>query len=543
MRFCVSRPQAQQLVTEIATIGAALEELSRVRHERDEYKKGYEIALLALERLRRQLFGQKADRVDSAQLALAIGEVEERLAKLQAADGEAESPPAPPPEKKKARPHGRRRLQDLDLPEERVVIPALGLVEGAQHIGDDVSYRLGWRRASHVRLVVVRPRYVVPTPADKIEETCTPTTIVNADAPDELVPRGMLSVDVCAKILTDKFCDHLPFHRQEQRFSRLGITLDRTTMCRYAGAFHELGCVIVDAMADEARRCAAVIATDATGILVQEPDRCRRGHFFVLLADKDHVFFRYTNKHNGDAVKRFLGDFGGYLQADACSIYDALYRDPAGPTEVGCLAHARRNFVYSVGSDKSRAHVAIAFIDKIFEVDRLAGDIPPSDRLAIRKARAAPVVEALYRWTREQLDSPLSEDRSPIARALRYLIRNEHALTRFLQDGRLRLDNNPSELALRSLVVGRRNWLFVGSDEHAEITATIISLVASAKLHRLEPERYLRDLARVMPIWPKSRFLELAPKYWAATRDRLDPAQLDAPLGPLLVPPRQAQAE
>jgi hypothetical protein len=103
---------------------------------------------------------------------------------------------------------------------------------------------------------------------------------------------------------------------------------------------------------------------------------------------------------------------------------------------------------------------------------------------------------------------------------------DQEALTRFLQDGRLRLDNNPSELALRGLVVGRRNWLFVGSDEHAETTATIISLVASAKLHDIEPERYLRDLARLLPIWPKARALELAPKYWKATRARLDATQL-----------------
>jgi len=547
-----------ETASELASIDAALEELSRVRrerdqvaHERDEYKKAYEIALLSLERLRRQLFGQKADKVDASQLALAFAEVEKRLKKLQDAGAEQgassdEPPPATPGKKakKKAEPHGRRRLEDLDLPEERIVLRPLGLVEGAKQIGEDVSYRLGWRRASHVRIAVVRPRFVVASDDTTAAETGSATTVISADAPDELVPRGMLSVDVCAKILADKFCDHLPFHRQEQRFARLGIGLDRTTMCRYAGAFHELGKLVVDAMATEARSSAHVIATDATGILVQELDRCRRGHFFVLIADRDHVFFRYTAKHNGDAVKRFLGDFSGYLQADACSVYDALFREPEGPTEVGCLAHARRNFVYSVGSDKKRAHVAIAFLDKIFEVDRLAGDVPPSERLAIRKARAAPIFDELYRWTHEQLATPLGQDRTPIAKALRYLVNHQDALRRPLEDGRLRLDNNPSELALRSLVVGRRNWLFVGSDEHAEITATVVSLVASAKLHKLDPELYLRDLARVMPTWPKPRFLELAPKYWAATRARLDPAELAPPLGPLRIPPRvQAQAE
>lgn len=138
----------------------------------------------------------------------------------------------------------------------------------------------------------------------------------------------------------------------------------------------------------------------------------------------------------------------------------------------------------------------------------------------------------------------MAEERTPIARALRYLTNHEQALTRFLSDGRVRLDNNPSELALRSLVVGRKNWLFVGSDEHAEVTATIVSLVASAKLHNLDPELYLRDMVRVMPVWPKNRFIELAPKCWRATRERLDAHELEAPLGPLCIPPRiEHQAE
>jgi hypothetical protein len=296
-------------------------------------------------------------------------------------------------------------------------------------------------------------------------------------------------------------------------------------------------------MACEARLSAAVIATDATGILVQHPEQCRRGHFFVLIADRDHVFYRYTPKHNGDAVRAFLGGFAGFVQADASSVYDALFASDDGPTEVGCWAHARRNFFHCIGSDKSRALVAIALIDKLFEADRFAGDVPPAQKLAIRKARAAPVHDELYRWVHEQLVPPLDADRTPIARALRYLVRHREALARFLDDGRVRLDNNPSELALRKLVVGRKNWLFVGSDEHAEVTATIVSLVASCRLHKLDPEPYMRDLARLLPIWPKARFIELAPKYWLATRARLDAAQLDARLGHITVPPREAQAE
>ena len=524
------------------SVKAALAELIQVRHERDEYKKAYELAKLAYERLRRQLFGAKSEHVDAAQLALAFAELEKIR---QQAEGPAASPPPPPADtpKKKSKPTGRRRIDELDLPEERIELTVPGLPANAARVGEDISYRLGYRRASHVRIVVVRPRYAVPSADAHAAETGSATTIVTADAPDELVPRGMLCVDVIAKILTDKFCDHLPFNRQEDRFARDGILLDRATMGRYAEAFHELARHVVDAMACEARRTAAVIATDATGILVQQREQCRRGHFFVLIADRDHVFYRYTPKHNSDAVRAFLGGFNGYVQADACSVYDALFASDDGPTEVGCWAHARRNFFHCIGSDRKRALTAIAFINTLFEIDREMGDLPPAQKLGIRKARAAPVHDDLYRWVREQLVPPLAGDRTPIARALRYLMRHQEALARFLEDGRLRLDNNPSELALRKLVVGRKNCLFVGSDDHADVTATIVSLVASCKLHKLDPESYLRDLCRLLPIWPKSRFLELAPKYWLATRARIDADQLDARLGTITVPPREAQTE
>jgi transposase len=546
----VSEPTAGPSVDELlAQFRATVSELT---DQRDSYKKAYELVMLELERLRRGLFGRKAEKVDPAQIAL-VFEPFRKLLEEQAqkgnetatdneaagAGGKGDGPPA----KKKAAPHGRRNLAELDdVPVEEIRLVPADLPVGAVELGAETSYRIEWKRGQWVRLRIVRPRFVVPSTPEQKETTASETTVVVADAPDEMVPRGLAGPAMLAHVLVSKFADHLPFHRQEDILARHGIELDRGTMCRWADRCHELARRVVDAMAIEARETANVIATDATGVLVQAKEQCRRGHFWVCIADEDHVFFRYTPRHSSDGPKTFLAGFSGYVQADASSVYDALFRQDHGPTEVGCWSHARRKFFEAIRSDKDRALVGLGFANELFAIDRPLKDAPPARRLAVRRARAGPVVAALRAWKDELLGSGALEPRAPLTRALGYLDRHWVALTRFLDDGRLRLSNNWSELELRHLVVGRRNWLFVGSDEGAEATCTFVSLVASAQLHHLEPETYLRDLFRVLPAWPQDRLLELSPRYWAKTRERLALTALAAPLGPLQVPPRVEEA-
>ncbi|MDY7229299.1 IS66 family transposase, partial [Hyalangium rubrum] len=154
----------------------------------------------------------------------------------------------------------------------------------------------------------------------------------------------------------------------------------------------------------------------------------------------------------------------------------------------------------------------------------------------LRNAHLRPHLEAFFRWAEEEY-SQVRDERGLVRSALGYAVRQKEALMRVLDDGRLVLDNNRSERALRTIAVGRKAWLFVGSDGHAQSAGNILSLVASARLHGLDPEAYLRDLFRVLAHWPRERYLELAPRYWASTRARLDSQQLAAELGPLTVPP------
>jgi hypothetical protein len=225
------------------------------------------------------------------------------------------------------------------------------------------------------------------------------------------------------------------------------------------------------------------------------------------------------------------------VQADAAGVYDAMFRQDDGPTEVGCWAHARRKFFEAIRSHREPALIGVGFIGKLFDIDRDLKELPVGRRTELRRDRAGPVLDLFAQWKDKLLASRELEPRSPLARALGYVDRHWVPLTRFLDDARLRLDNNPSELELRRLVIGRKNWLFVGSDDTAPVTCTFVSLIASCKLHGLDPETYLRDLFRILPSWPRPRVLELAPKYWTATRARLDLVQLDMILGPVTVPP------
>jgi hypothetical protein len=180
-------------------------------------------------------------------------------------------------------------------------------------------------------------------------------------------------------------------------------------------------------------------------------------------------------------------------------------------------------------------------IRKLFQLDESFGDLPPAARRDKRQSVLKPFVDDFFVWVRAQNDLA-SQERGLVNKALGYALRQELPLRRFLDDGRLRMDNNGSEDALRVVATGRKAWLFFGSDDHATAAANLYSLIASCKLHSLDAERYLAEVIRIMPYWPRERFLELAPAYWASTRKRLDAAELAAELGHVTVPPPLADA-
>ena len=531
-------------------LAAARAEVERVSAERDRLRAAYERATVELELLKRRIFVAKAERVDTAQLELEFGE---KLAELEQMAGTLGLPAGDSDEGDsgrqgggKRRGHskgGRRDVRALGLEEQRLelrdpVMEALVEQGEASHAGFEESARLTWRRKGMGVLVIARAKY-------RATNRGVTETEVTEMAP-EAISRCLATPSLLAHILTAKHCDGLPLHRLEGILERDGCGLDRGTMCRWTeelgGGF---GATIVEAMLGDART-AFCLATDATGLRViperAGPDAprqaCKRGQMFVLIADRKHVIFVYKARGTSEAVKEIFGDYSGYVQADAGSIFNVLFGKSVadgGREEVGCWSHLRRKYWESASNKSTVAREGLRRIARIFELDAMWRGRPPGVIRARRQTFLKPHVLAFIKWATAEF-AKVEQQRGELRSALGYAVRNQQALLRFLDDGRLEMTNNSSERALRAIAVGRKAWLFSGSDCHAESAAAIMTLVASAKLHKLDPELYLRDVIRVFPHWDGAPWLALAPAHWAETRKLLDPAQLADEYGPLDVP-------
>lgn len=531
-------------------------------------KKNYALLQQEHELLRRRVFEAKAERIDSKQLELELEKTKSELDAMREQiehatgtklDDETDSPKT----RTRNRPTGRRRLDPASLPTEEIVItdPEMEalVAEGVAEItGSDDSTRMKRRRGCTICLVTKRITYRTRK-ADGSDET----TLVTAAAPVEIIERSIGTPSLYANIIVEKHDRAMPLYRQEERFEQEGVPLDRGTMSRWMNILGgTLGATVLHAMKQEAMRTALCLSTDATQILVRHNEEasstkrrpCKKGHYFVQIADRDAVFFEYVERETSAAVMELFRGYEGYIQADAKNVYDILFREPDEPPdpdiepdgkvrkEAGCWAHGRRYFFESAAVAKEPvAREALYRIRRIFETDaRFWGRVAPSTRKLLREQFLKPEIDAFYVFARAELEK-VQGQRGLLRSAFVYVTRQEDALRRVLENPHLKLDNNASERALRKVAIGRKNWLFVGSDDHAQTTANLLSIVASAKLHDLEAEEYVRDLLRVLPHWPRDRYLELAPKYWRATRERLDAAQLEAELGPLTVPPPRAR--
>ena len=551
------RTRVAERETALAAERARVAELTQ---ERDLLRNSHERLRLELELLRRRIFVAKAERIDTAQLELEFAATLAALDRLGGTPPPAEpaAPPsgAPPAEKKPRKPPtGRRDLRQAPLEEERIEISdplfdKLVAEDKAERIGFEESCKLAYKRGGMRRLVIARVKYRAVDARDE-------SVIETAPMPPECFPRSLAAPSMLAHVFTDKFCDGMPFHRIEDRLARDGVPVDRGTMCRWAeDAGATVGATVIAAARAEALRTAFCIATDATGVRVQPGRRsdgkrqaCRRGHFFVLIADRDHIFFEYTPKETSAFVASMLRGYSGYVQADAKSVYDVLFREPGEliddaeadvRREVGCWSHGRRGLWEAACAKSEIGREGLARIGRIFELEDAWRGSAPDVILGLRRQYLRPHMEAFFAWAEveyEHVRAVRGVDRS----ALGYLVRQKQALMRVLDDGRLVLENNRAERELRRIAVGRKGWLFIGSDAHGESAGHIFSLIASARLHRLDPEAYLRDLFRVLAHWPRERYLELAPKYWARTRARLNPVELAAEIGPLTVPPPEQQ--
>ncbi|PCC73202.1 IS66 family transposase [Nannocystis exedens] len=518
----------RQLEARASKLEAVVDSLSAEREqlaaEREQYRKLYLQTLERCATLERGIVaGKQAERhtVDDSQLALQVlGMLLSPEDPAPAPDlSEETDPEVPNRERAPRRPTGRRKLPE-HLPRVDIeVLPPEVQQEGLaafKRIGEEVSEVIERRPESLVVVRLVRPKFV------RIAEDIADASPVKiAEPPERPIERGLAGPGMLADTIVRRWQDHTPLHRQESIYARDGLELSRSTICGWHEQLADLVEPLVDAMLRDALE-SPYLCTDATGVLVRTEEQCQRAHFWVLVAPERHVLYRFSHKHDSAAVDRLLAGYKGYLVADAHSVYDHLY-STGDVVEVACWAHARRYFFKALSSDPERADRGLAWIKGLFRVERSIKTAPRKKREEARREKSRPIVDAFFAWCDEQAADVLDE--TPIARAIRYAQNQRAALMRFLDDGRLPLDNNVSERNLRREVLGRKNWLFLGSDEGARTNTLFVSLLASCQLHGIEPWAYLRDLFCVLPSWPRSRVLELAPAFWKQTRQHEDAQQ------------------
>jgi len=474
-------------------------------------------------KLRRMQFGRSSERISRQ-----IEQLELRLEELEAGEaGEAEvvaksedeTADPPPPVRERSKP--KRKPLPEHLPRQEVVhqpaedgacnCPDCG--KGMAKLGEDVTEVLDYVPGHFQVIRHVRPKYA-----------CTACdAITQAPAPAMPTPRGRATPATLAHLLVSKYCDHLPLYRQSEIYARGGVELDRSTLSDWVGQAAWLLDPVVAAIRKHVFAAEKIHGDDTTvPVLAPGLGRTATGRLWVYVRD-DRLFagpaapaaaYFYSPNRGAAHPTAHMAGFTGFLQADGYAGFEGLYnpaRTKPGPiTEVACWAHCRRKFFDVWEATKSPiAKEALDRIGAVYAIEDKARFAPAAERVEHRR-QTAPLLDAFFIWANTTV-AKLS-DKLELAKAFRYTITRREALTRFLADGRLEVDNNVAENAMRGIALGRRNYLFAGSDSGGERAASIYSLVTTAKLNGLNPEAYLRDiLAKIAEGHTINRIDELLP--------------------------------
>jgi transposase len=492
-----------------------IEELKRIIIDASD-----EIAALKLEiaKMRRQAFGRSSEKT-----AQAIAQLELALDALTADRAEAGAPaeprrPSDGSEAEKRKP--ARKPLPAHLPRETVVheaactCPACG--GPLSKLGEDVTEVLEVEKRFKV-IAHVRPKMS----CRKCE------AITQAELPSQPIARGIAGPGLLAHVMVSKYCDHLPLYRQSEIFARDGIDLDRSTLAGWVGQTAALLRPLIDALAKNLTG-SSVLFGDDTPVPVLDPGRgktkegrlwayVREERPFAGTAPPAAIYF-YSPDRKGERPEAHLKSFTGLLHADGYAGFNRLF-ETGRIQEAACWAHVRRKFFdVAEAMDSPIATEALARIGELYVIEETINGKPAQEREARRQAEAVPLIQALKLWAEETL--PKLSGKSDLAKAFRYMLSRWESLVRYLADGRLAIDNNPAERAMRGVALGRKNYLFAGSDKGGERAAAFYSLIETAKLNGLNPELYLRDVLAKIADHPVNRVAEFLPWAWAAKKNQ-----------------------
>jgi transposase len=460
-------------------------------------------------KLRRAHFGPKSEKVpvNQEQLALSLsGCVIEAQPAAQAEQPQAsEDKPARAPRKSRALPAHLRREVRTHLPEHATCPCCNGEL---RKLGEDASEVLEYTPASFFVIRHVRPKM-----------SCRKCScVVQAPAPERVIERGLPGPGLLAHVVTAKFCDHQPLYRQSQIFAREGVDLDRSILARWVGE----AAALLAPVAEVLRRY--VLDTDKLHgddtplpVLAPGTGKTKTGRFWTYVRDNrpggdkhaPAVWFTYSPNRKGEHPQRHLAKFEGILQADAFAGFDKLYQG-GKIQEAPCMAHIRRKFFDLMKAHNSPiATEAVQRIAALYLFEKEIKGRPADERRAVRTARAKPLFDEMRRWM--ELSLTQLAPKSETGDAIRYALALWDALARYLNDGRIEIDNMIAERALRPVAIGRRNYLFAGSDSGGERAAILYSLIATARMNGIDPEAYLRYVLARIAEHPIKRIEELLP--------------------------------
>jgi transposase len=470
-----------------------------------------------LEALRRRLFGRQSEKLDPDQLALDLG-AWLTAQMLQPSEKAPAEPSDDQPKDERKGGHGRRRLpkeltrQRTEYHPAPAELSCSGCSGALKKIGEEVSEQLEYVPASLFVIEHARIKYACPHCQDKV---------VIGSLPIKPIDKGLPGPGLLAHVVTSKYADHLPLNRLEGIFQRQGVELSRSTLGGWVAASASMLSPIVAAMKTDLL-ASRKIHSDDTSVPVLDPEqgKTKTGRLWVYVGDDQHahVVFDYSPDRKGKHPQEFLRGFEGFLQADAYSAYDWLYANQK-ILEVACFAHARRKFFDAMSSDSRRASIALAYIRRLYGIEKRARGLVAEKRYALRQEEAPPILEQFKAWLDQE--ALLVLPKSPLAEAIGYALNHWVALKRYLDDGILELDNNIAERALRRIAVGRKNWMFAGSDEGGKRAAILYSLVASCAALKIDPYAYLRNVIETAPTCSTPEdFARLTPKAWKASLDQ-----------------------
>lgn len=489
---------AYSLPMELAT---ALAENQALKVEVGSLKANLEAVQFQLAQLQRMIFGHRREQLNiDAQTGLLF---------------EIAAPPAPEPvtrevgvtpRKKPVRStlpaHLPREVEIIDLAEDKKPCPCCG---GARHvIGEAVSEKLDYVPATLKVIETRRPKYA-----------CRPCDgqISVAPLPASPIEQGMAAPGLLAHVLVSKFADHLPLNRQEAILRRAGIALPRSTLCDWVLGSADCLRPLYDHLVGQVRS-GDILHSDDTPVPLQAEGGTVKARAWGWVNPQQRLAaYEFTVSREGRHPQSFLTGWEGYLIADAYTGYDRLFANP-NLKEVGCWAHARRKFFEVAKTQKTPglAHEAVSRIAVFYHLDNVWKELPAEERRRRRNDAIKPLLDEFHAWMSAHLPGLLPQ--GPLAKAMGYAANHWQALIRFLDDGRLPLDNNAAERALRPIALGRKNWLFAGSVRGGEAAAIALSFIESAKLHGLNPHAYLRDVLTRLPAAKAADLDSLLPNLW-----------------------------